>query len=135
MTKTGLIAAIANEMEGTTKTHVRGFLTALNTVVAKCLRKDKKFVLPSIVKLTVVGVPPKAERKARNPLNGKEMIVAAKPASKKLKARFLKAIKVEAGIVPPPPPSPAAAAKAAAAAAAAAEKKESASKAKKTAKK
>lgn len=117
MTKTELIAAISNEMEGTTKSHVRGFLTALNTVAGKSLRKDKKFVLPGIVKFALVGVPPKAERKARNPATGKEMIVAAKPASKKLKARFLKAIKVEVGVV------------------AATEKKEAAPKAKKTAKK
>jgi nucleoid DNA-binding protein len=103
MTKTGLIAAIASEMKDTSKSHVRGFLTALNTVAAKSLRKDKKFVLPGIVKFLLVGVPPKAERKARNPSNGKEMIVAAKPASKKLKAKFLKAIKVDVGVVPASP--------------------------------
>ena len=100
MTKTELIAAVANEMEGTTKTHVRGFLTALSIVAAKSLKKDKKFVLPGIVKFQLVNVPPKAERKARNPSTGKEMIVAAKPASKKLKARFLKSIKVEVGVLP-----------------------------------
>jgi nucleoid DNA-binding protein len=99
MTKTELIAAVAGEMDGTTKSHVRGFLTALNTVAAKSLRKDKKFVLPGVVKFQLVNVPAKAERKARNPATGKEMIVAAKPPSKKLKARFLKAIKVEVGVV------------------------------------
>lgn len=99
MTKTELIAAVAGEMEGTTKSHVRGFLVALTTVAAKSLRKDKKFVLPGVVKFALVNVPAKAERKARNPATGKEMTVAAKPPSKKLKARFLKAIKVEVGVV------------------------------------
>lgn len=106
MTKTELIAAVANEMEGTTKSHVRGFLTALTAVAAKSLRKDKKFVLPGVVKFALVNVPPKAERKARNPATGKEMIVAAKPASKKLKARFLKAIKVDVGVVAATPKAP-----------------------------
>jgi nucleoid DNA-binding protein len=99
MTKTELIAAVAGEMDGTTKSHVRGFLVALNTVAAKSLRKDKKFVIPGVVKFQLVNVPAKAERKARNPATGKEMTVAAKPPSKKLKARFLKAIKVEVGVV------------------------------------
>jgi nucleoid DNA-binding protein len=107
MTKTELIAAIANEMGGgTTKSHVRGFLTALGTVTGKSLRRDKKFVLPGIVKFQLLPVPPKAERKARNPATGKEMIVAAKPASKKLKARFLKPIKVDVGVVAASPKAP-----------------------------
>lgn len=108
MTKTELIAAVAAEMEGTTKSHVKGFLTALNTVAARSLKKDKKFVLPGVVKFALVNVPAKAERKARNPSTGKEMLVAAKPPSKKLKARFLKAIKVEVGVVAATPKAPAA---------------------------
>jgi nucleoid DNA-binding protein len=102
MTKTELIAAVAAELKDIPKSRVRDFLTAMIIVAGKSLRKDKTFVLPGVVKFKLVGVPPKAERKARNPATGKEMIVSAKPASKKLKAKFLKGIKVDVGIIPAP---------------------------------
>lgn len=104
MTKTQLINAVADEMEGTTKTHVRAFLAALNTVAGKTLKKEGKFVLPGVVKFVLVKVPAKPERKARNPATGAIMTVPPKAASKKLKARFLKAIKVEVGQLPPTQP-------------------------------
>lgn len=100
MTKTQLISAIAEEMDGTTKTHVKAFLNALNLVCAKTLKKEGKFVVPGIAKLLLQKVGPKPERKARNPATGATMIVAAKPASKKLKARFVKALKVQVGQLP-----------------------------------
>jgi len=100
MTKTQLITAIAEEMDGTTKTHVKAFLNALNLVCGKTLKKDGKFVVPGIAKLLLVKVPPKQERKARNPATGATMTVPAKPASKKLKARFVKALKVTVGQLP-----------------------------------
>lgn len=99
MTKTQLINFIAAEMDGTTKTHVRAFLSALTTVCGKSLKKEKKFVIPGVVKFELKAVPAKPERKARNPSTGQEMTVAAKPPSKKLKARFLKAIKVDTGVI------------------------------------
>lgn len=101
MTKTQLINAIAAEMENTTKTHVRAFLTALFNVAGTSLKKEQKFVIPGVVKFVLVKVGPKASRIARNPATGASMTVAAKPASKKLKARFLKAIKVSTGVVVP----------------------------------
>lgn len=104
MTKTQLINAVAEEMSGTTKTHVRSFLAALTIVAGKSLRKESKFVLPGVVKFVLVKVPAKPERKARNPSNGQVMTVPPKPASKKLKARFLKAIKTEVGQLPPAAP-------------------------------
>jgi DNA-binding protein HU-beta len=102
MTKTQLINAIAEEMDETTKTKVRAFLGAMTTVCGKYLKKEGKFVLPGIVKFVLVKVPPKPTRQARNPATGAQMTVPAKPASKRLKARFLKAIKVEVGQLPPP---------------------------------
>jgi DNA-binding protein HU-beta len=101
MTKTQLINAVAAEMENTTKTHVRAFLEAVTTVAGKTLKKEGKFVLPGVVKFVLVKVPPKAARTARNPATGAAMTVPAKPASKKLKARFLKAIKVDTGVIIP----------------------------------
>ena len=99
MTKTQLINAISAEMENTTKTHVRAFLGALVTVAGKTLKKEQKFVIPGVVKFVLVKVGPKPQRQARNPATGATMTVPAKPASKKLKARFLKAIKVDTGVI------------------------------------
>lgn len=101
MTKTQLITALAEEMDGTTKTHVKAFLNAMMLVCGKTLKKDGKFVVPGIAKLVLVKVGPKPERKARNPATGATMIVPAKAASKKLKARFVKALKVTVGQLPP----------------------------------
>jgi nucleoid DNA-binding protein len=102
MTKTQLINAVAEEMDDTTKTKVRAFLGALTTVCGKSLKKDGKFVLPGVVKFILVKVPPKPARQARNPSTGAQMTVPAKGASKRLKARFLKAIKVDVGQLPAP---------------------------------
>jgi len=103
MTKTQLIADLAAEMPGTTKTHVRAFLNALEAVAAKTLKaKDGKFMIPGILKILVVKVSPKPERKARNPATGAVMTVPAKAAGKRLKARFLKRLKVAAGQIPQP---------------------------------
>jgi DNA-binding protein HU-beta len=104
MTKAGLVSAIAAEMEKTTKIQARAFLNAFGRVVGKALNKEDNFVFPGIVKLVLVGVPAKPERQVRNPSTGAVMTAPPKKASKKLKARFLKAIKVEVGQLPPPPP-------------------------------
>jgi nucleoid DNA-binding protein len=97
MTKTQLIAALAEEMEGTTKTHVRAFLTALTSVTGKFLKKESQVTIPGIAKLVLHKVPAKPERQARNPSTGAKMTVPPKPASKKLKARFVKQLKVVVG--------------------------------------
>lgn len=100
MTKTQLIAALSEEMEGTTKTHVRAFLTALTAVAGKTLKKESQFIIPGIAKLLLHKVAAKPERKARNPSTGAQMTVPPKPASKKLKARFVKQLKVAVGQLP-----------------------------------
>lgn len=100
MTKTQLINELAGEMDGTTKTHVKAFLNALTVVAGKTLKKEGKFTIPGIAKVVLQKVPPKPERKARNPSTGATMIVPPKPASKKLKARFVKALKVTCGQLP-----------------------------------
>ena len=51
-------------------------------------------------KLTVVKTPKRAERQGRNPATGAKITIPAKPAGKKLKARFFKSIKVEVGQLP-----------------------------------
>lgn len=97
MTKTQLIKSLADEMDGTTKVQVRAFLNAMTSVCGKTLKKEGAFVIPGVAKVLLVKVGPKPERKARNPATGATMTVPAKAASKKLKARFVKALKVTVG--------------------------------------
>lgn len=103
MTKTQLVNAIQSKMgEGITKTNVKAFLESLTAVCGETLKKEGVITLPNIVKLVVAKVPAKPERKARNPRTGEEMTVPAKPAGKKLKARFVKHLKVAVGQLPAP---------------------------------
>jgi nucleoid DNA-binding protein len=102
MTKTQLVAAIAEKMEDkTTKTQVKAFLEALRDTASKTLSKEGAFVIPDVVKLVLVKTPARPERMARNPATGAPIKVAAKPAGKKLKARFVKHLKEKVGQVAP----------------------------------
>ena len=107
MTKAELISALAVEMESSnnksTKTTIRAFLKALEAVSCKSLKKDGAVTIPGLVKLLVLKVGSKPERKARNPATGKEMIVPAKGPGKKLKARFVRSLKVGVGQIAAPP--------------------------------
>jgi nucleoid DNA-binding protein len=107
MTKAELISAIAVEMESSnnksTKATIRAFLKALEAVSCKSLKKDGAVTIPGLVKLLVLKVGSKPERKARNPATGKEMIVPAKGPGKKLKARFVRSLKVGVGQIAAPP--------------------------------
>jgi len=100
MTKTQLIAAIAEKMESTTKTQVKSFLEALKVTAVKTLLKEGTFVIPDIAKIVLQKTTAKPERQARNPATGAKITVGAKPAGKKLKARFVKFLKGEVGQVP-----------------------------------
>lgn len=100
MTKTQLIAALAEKMGDTTKTQVKSFLEALKVTAVKTLVKEGTFVIPDIAKIVLAKTTAKPERQARNPATGAKITVAAKPAGKKLKARFVKFLKGEVGQVP-----------------------------------
>lgn len=107
MTKTQLISALAAEMGDTTKVAVKQFLASLASVAGKTLKKDAAFTLPGIAKLVLATTPARPERTARNPKDGTKMIVPAKPKGKKLKARFVKALKVTVGQMSATPAAPA----------------------------
>lgn len=111
MTKTQLISAIAEKMEGTTKTQVKAFLEALKVTAVKTLLKEGAFVIPDLTKIVLQKTPAKPERMARNPSTGQQIKVPPKPAGKKLKARFVKYLKSEVGQVPRTPAKPKAAPK------------------------
>ena len=66
---------------------------SLNGVIRKSLRSNGVFTVPGLLKLKVVRKPATQEREGTNPFTGQKMIFKAKPASKKVRALPLKALK------------------------------------------
>jgi nucleoid DNA-binding protein len=94
ITKTALIQAIADHMGGdVTRKQVKATLEALVAVGHKELKKNGVFVLPGFAKFTVVKKPARPARKGINPFTKEPMRYAAKPASKTVKAKPVKAAK------------------------------------------
>ena len=96
MTKTQLIDLLAAKLSST-KTDCGKFLDGLASVVAEAIAKGEEVVLPGIAKITVKEVPAKPAKQKINPFTKQMITVAAKPASKKVKAKPLAALKKAAG--------------------------------------
>src|SRR5215204_6189714 len=92
MTKSQLIEKIAAETE-LAKSDVRGVLETLATVGYKELKKQGVFLVPGFAKFVVVKKPATKARKGTNPFTGEAMEFKAKPASKTVRARPVKAAK------------------------------------------
>lgn len=94
LTKAGLITAIAETLgeEGSRKT-VKATLEALTDIGYKELKKNGIFVLPGFAKYVVVKRPARPAREGKNPFTGQMQTFPAKPASKVVRARPVKALK------------------------------------------
>lgn len=94
MTKAGLITAIADMMgeEGSRRV-VQNVLENLQTIGVKELKKNGVFVLPGFSKYVVVRKEARPARKGVNPFTKEPIDIAAKPASKVVRARPVKALK------------------------------------------
>lgn len=94
LSKSGLVAHIAGATEVAAK-DVRVVLASLEAAIhaSICRKGAGSFVLPGILKITVVNVPAKPKRKGINPFTGQEQVFAAKPASVKVKVRPMKKLK------------------------------------------
>lgn len=94
LTKSGIIKAIM-EMTCLGKKDVVGVLESLNTVIDLHVksRGPGKFVLPGILKITVVKKAARPARKGINPFTGEEVVFKAKPAHKVVKIKALKKLK------------------------------------------
>jgi DNA-binding protein HU-beta len=68
-------------------------LEALTEVAHKELKKSGAFTLPGFAKFVVSKKPASPARQGVNPFTKEPITIAAKPASKKVKARPVKAIK------------------------------------------
>ena len=94
LTKSALLQAVADAVgEDTTRKTVKAVLDALAEVGHKELKKAGAFVLPGFAKFVVKKKPARPARKGINPFTKEPTTFAAKPASKTVRARPVKAIK------------------------------------------
>ena len=94
MTKSSLIDAITEAVgEELTRKQVKGVLDSLVTVGHHELKKSGVFTLPGFAKFRVVKKPATKARQGINPFNKQPITFKAKPASKSVRARPIKAIK------------------------------------------
>jgi nucleoid DNA-binding protein len=94
MSKSGLIQAIAETIgEELSRKQVKTVLESLITVGHRELKKAGVFTLPGFAKFRVVKRPATKSRQGVNPFTKQPMTFAAKPASKAVRARPIKAIK------------------------------------------
>ena len=94
-TKAAIIAEIA-EATNLPRADVRAVLTSLATQAHRHLKPGAcgEFLVPELgIKMRRVARPATAARKGRNPFTGEEIMIAAKPASKSVRATVLKVAK------------------------------------------
>jgi DNA-binding protein HU-beta len=98
LSKSEILKAIADAVgEELSAKHVKAVVEHLVAVGHKELKKAGVFVLHGFAKFTVVKKPAKPARKGINPFTKLEQTFAAKPASKSVGARPVKAIKDAVG--------------------------------------
>jgi nucleoid DNA-binding protein len=94
LSKSALLQAIADAVgNDTTRKQVKAVLDSLTEVGHRELKKNGLFVLPGFAKFVIVKRPARPARKGINPFTKEPTVFAAKPASKAVKARPIKAIK------------------------------------------
>ena len=94
LTKAQVISELATKTDFDKKTVNRVF-DALNDIIQGQLTGDGpgEFVIPGLVKLRVVNKEATKERPGINPFTKEPITIPAKPASKKVRATALKALK------------------------------------------
>src|SRR3990167_5679014 len=77
------------------KKDVVAVIDCLTQVIEKHVKSGGPgtFVMPGLMKITVVKKPARAARKGINPFTGEEIMIKAKPAYKTVKIRALKKLK------------------------------------------
>ncbi len=93
MSKSALINAIVEGVEDTSRKQVKAILEAIAEVAYKELKKSGTFTMPGFAKFRVVKKPATKARQGVNPFTKAPMTFPAKPASKSVRARPIKAIK------------------------------------------
>ncbi|HSN98820.1 MAG TPA: HU family DNA-binding protein [Candidatus Nanopelagicales bacterium] len=94
LSKSGLITAIAEQhSEELTRKQVKNVIESLIDIGHKELKRAGIFTLPGFAKFRVVKRPATKARQGVNPFTKQPMTFPAKPASKSVRARPIKAIK------------------------------------------
>lgn len=94
LSKSGMIKALM-DMTAMARKDVATVLENLNTLIEMHVksRGPGKFVLPGVLKITVVKKAARPARKGINPFTGEETMFKAKPAHKVVKIKALKKLK------------------------------------------
>jgi DNA-binding protein HU-beta len=93
LSKSGLINAVVEQVGDVSRKQVKAILDALADVGHKELKKNNLFTMPGFAKFRVVKKPATKARQGINPFTKQPQMFAAKPASKTVRARPIKAIK------------------------------------------
>lgn len=72
---------------------VAGVFDALNDVIKKSLKSNGMFTMPGLCKMVVKKKPATKAREGKNPFTGETITIKAKPASKTVRIRPVKALK------------------------------------------
>ena len=93
-TKSQILTSIA-EQAGLSRKQVSVTLEALSGMIKQGVSKKGPgiFVLPGLMKITVINKPATKARKGINPFTKQEVMFKAKPARRVIKVRPLKALK------------------------------------------
>jgi len=94
LTKSGMIKTIT-DVTSVNKKDVVSVLECLNQVIEKHVKSGGpgKFVMPGVLKITVVKKPARSARKGVNPFTGEEIMIKARPAYKTVRIKALKKLK------------------------------------------
>jgi DNA-binding protein HU-beta len=94
MSKSAVLQAVADAVgDEVPRKHVKHVVESLVDVGHKELKKNGIFVLHGFAKFVVVKKPARPAREGINPFTGQKQKFAAKPASKAVRARPVKAVK------------------------------------------
>jgi nucleoid DNA-binding protein len=94
LSKSGVLQAVTDAVgEELSRKHVKLVVETLATIGHRELKKNGVFVLPGFAKFVVVKKPARPARDGINPFTKEKQRFAAKPASKGVRARPIKALK------------------------------------------
>ncbi len=93
LSKSGLVNALVEASGELSRKQVKAVLDALSDIGYKELKKTGLFTMPGFAKFRVVKKPATKAREGVNPFTKQPMTFPAKPASKSVRARPIKAIK------------------------------------------
>ena len=94
MTKTAILNEIAQSTD-LSRAQVGAVLDELESVIERHIRKRAagEFTLPGLLKIKAAKRPATKKRMGRNPATGEEIVIAAKPATTRVRVTALKKLK------------------------------------------